>query len=697
MEELPPSVDLEEIEDYEESERWELESRWETLSLAENKLELEKEIDTLKKLEEMAEEILKREHEVKLLELKKVMETLGNEKILIFTEFKDTMDYLVEKIKSWGYSVNFIHGGMKLEERIEAEKVFKHETQVMVATEAAGEGINLQFCHLMINYDIPWNPVRLEQRMGRIHRYGQQKEVYVFNLVAEDTREGMVLAKIFEKLDEIKNAIGSDKVFDIIGDVFHGKNLFQLIVDAVANARSMEEIIRELGEIKVDEEYIAKIKNALGESLATRYIDYTRIKELTKKAKEYRLVPEYLEEFFKKAFEKAGGKYRVRRDGFIEVESIPFEIRKIAEENEFKNKYGSIPKKYPRITFDKDLAFKNPDVEFISFGHPLFEALLEWVSRNYFAKLQRGATFIDPSGRFDGVIWFFEGEVLDGRGEIAGKKLLAIYDNGEKLEEVNPAILWDLVPSKQSSTPNLALSKERAQDYAISAVESYKEEILKERERQAEIKKKYGIKSLEYLIGDLDADLVALYEREGKGEKVSLAIRNKEERKKQYEDALERLKREIQQEKSLTISMPRFLGAILVKPSSSDMVSDEEIERIGMEIAMHYERSQGREPEDVSKENLGFDIRSKGNGETRYIEVKARADEGEVALTYNEWLKAKRLKKEYWLYVVANAATNPTLYLIQNPAESLEVREKVEVVRFIVPLNEWKNKGFKVG
>ncbi len=126
------------------------------------------------------------------------------------------------------------------------------------------------------------------------------------------------------------------------------------------------------------------------------------------------------------------------------------------------------------------------------------------------------------------------------------------------------------------------------------------------------------------------------------------------------------------------------------------MISNEEIERIGMEIAMEYERMQGRNPEDVSEENLGFDIRSKGEGEIRYIEVKARRDEGEVALTWNEWFKAKRFKENYWLYVVSNAVKNPTLYIINNPAENLKVEEKIEVVRFIVPLEEWKNKGEKV-
>jgi len=690
--------DLEEIEDYEEEERWEYEKKWETLSIAENREELKREIETLEKLIEMAKEILKEENEVKISELRKVMESLGKEKILIFTESKDTLEYLVNKIKSWGYSVNYIHGGMNLYDRIKAESVFKNQTQVMVATEAAGEGINLQFCHLMINYDIPWNPNRLEQRMGRIHRYGQTKEVYAFNLVAEDTREGKVLSKLMDKLEEIRKAIGSDKVFDVIGEIFYGKNLYQLILEAVANTRRIDEILSEI-DIKVDEKYIAKIKEALGESLATRHIDYTRIKEMAEKAKEYRLIPEYVEEFFKKAFKKAGGRYKELEDSFISIEYVPLELRKFAEDTNFRNSYGNILRSYPKITFDKDTAFKNPDAEFISFGHPLMEALLERVNKNYFDKLKRGGIFVDPSGRCDGIIWFFEGEVKDGKGAVAGKRLMAFYDNGSEIKNVNPAILWDFVPTENNAPIKFGVEerKRKVVEYAIGSVEAYKKELMEERIRQAEIKRKYGIKSLDYLISRLDADLAELYERQEKGEKVELAIRNKEERKRKYEEALEKLRKEIEREISLTVSMPRLIGAVMVrKGTEEEMMEDEEIEKIGMEMAIEYERRDGRNPEDVSKENLGFDIRSRGKDEIRYIEVKARRDFGSVALTPNEWFKAKRFRQQYWLYVVVNAAKKPELYVINNPYENLEAFEKVEVVRFVVDKEEILEKGEKV-
>lgn len=715
VKEMPmTAIDLEEVEDYEEEKRWEHEKRWETLSIAENRAELEKEIFTLSDLIEKAKAILREECEVKLSELKKaieegfrkIREIHGNEKILIFTESKDTLEYLVKRIKSWGYAANFIHGGMRLEERINAEKIFQHETPVMIATEAAGEGINLQFCHLMINYDIPWNPNRLEQRMGRVHRYGQQKDVYVFNLVADSTREGKVLAKLFDKLEEIRKAVGSDKVFDVIGDTFYGKNLYQLVLDAVANARSMDDIIKEL-DIKVDENYIKEIKEALGESLATRHIDYTRIKEMADKAKEYRLIPEYVEEFFKRAFRQADGKFRIRKDGFMVIDSIPYEIRKIAEEVDFKNRYGSILRQYPKATFDKELAFKNPDAEFISFGHPLFEGLLEWVKRNYFANLQKGAMFKDPAGRYNGILWFFEGEVKDGKGDVAGKRLMAIFQelgvrdqelgiNGknQSLYEVNPAILWDFVHLDNNDSVRADINKEKVQGYAIGAVESYKQDIVEERNRQAEIKRKYGVKSLDFLIGELDAELAELYERQEEGDRVELAIRNKEERKRQYEAYLKTLQLEIEQEVSLAISMPKFIGAVLVKPEYSEKVGSKEMKEIGREFVKEYEREHGREPTDVP-DGYGYDLISKGTNEVRYIEIKGFSREGEADITPNEWFKAKRFKEQFWLYVVANAATSPTLYIINNPAEKLNVEEKIEVVRFMVPIEEWKAKGVK--
>lgn len=691
------SFDFESVEDLNESDRWQEEEIWETLSVAENREELKKEIKTIEGLINDARKVIEEEEEIKLKELKKSLNELEkkysdpkDKKILIFTESRDTLEYLDKKIRNWGYITNTIHGGMKLEERIKSESIFKNQTQILIATEAAGEGINLQFCHLMVNYDLPWNPNRLEQRMGRIHRYGQQKEVFIFNLVAEDTREGKVLRKLFRKLQEIKEALGSDKVFDCIGEVFFGENLFQLFLDAATNARNMDEILESL-EIKPDEEYIAKVKENLGESLATRFIDYTWIKEKSIKAKEYRLIPEYTETYFKKAFNKAGGKYReLKKDSFISIDSIPFEIRKISSEDNFKKSYGQLIKSYPKITFDKEIAFKTSDAEFVSLGHPLFEAMMSWTRNNCFPSLIQGTTFIDPDGKMNGYLLFYEGEIKDGSGNIAGKRLFSFYVGNNEVISVPPSIIWDLGEGKKEKQQSIDIDeiKKNVRNKVIQKLEEYKNELYEKRNHQAKIKEKYGIKSLDIIRLNLDKGLISLYDRKSKGENVDLAIRNKEIRKKEYENALEDLKEQIKKEKTLTLSMPRFVSIQRVKPKAKipdNMKSDEEIEKIGMKVAMEYERKCNRYPEDVSLENLGFDIRSQDKeGNLRYIEVKARAKTGPVALTKNEWFKAQRFKEDYYLYAVMNAAKSPKLFIIKDPSSELNPEEKIEVVRYVV-------------
>ncbi|MQY79007.1 MAG: DUF3883 domain-containing protein, partial [Bacteroidetes bacterium] len=706
------------VDDMSEEERWKVEEIWEALSTAENREELQKEIYIIDKLIDQAKTIIQNEEEKKLKEFKNSLRELSkkypdskDKKILIFTESRDTLEYLEKKIKTWGYHTNTIHGGMKLEERIKAESIFKNETDVMIATEAAGEGINLQFCHLMVNYDIPWNPNRLEQRMGRIHRYGQQKEVFVFNLVAIDTREGKVLHKLFEKLDEIRKAMGSDKVFDVLDEVLYNQNLSHLMMEAAANSRTIDEILKEI-DIKVDDEYISRVKENLGESLATRYIDYTRIKEMEQMAREHRLIPEYTESFFRKAFVKANGKLRERKDGFLAIDSVPFGIRSIADEDSFKKSFGDLLKKYPKATFDKEIAFKNQDAEFICFGHPLFEAMMNYIDQKYSDSLLTGATFFDPDGQLDGYIIFYEGEIDDGTGSIAGKRLFSFYVSDHSIRPVSASIIWDLAEATnnnqevidlpaQGSQAGIEEIKNKTSVKAIEDLEEYKSELLIERERQAEIKQKYGFKSLEYLIVKLDGDLIELYDRKERGENVDLAIRNKEERKTGYEKSLEELKIQIEKEKSLTMSMPRFKGIIRVLPQTTvdkEMRNDPEVELIGMEKAMEYERKQNRIPEDVSAENLGFDIRSHDpqTKTIRYIEVKARSKTAVVALTQNEWFKAKRFKDDYYLYAVMPTSNNPKLYIIQNPAENLKAEEKIEVVRFLISANEIINKSGNV-
>ena len=236
------------FDDLPEDEQMEIEARLEGVVASVDPIALREEIQRLGKLIEHARALEGREIESKLVKLRKVLSdnNVFNDpkmKLLIFTEHKDTLDYLagdgkdgrpLGKLRQWNLKTTQIHGGMKIGDRdtpgtrIYAEREFRDDAQVLVATEAAGEGINLQFCWFMVNYDIPWNPVRLEQRMGRIHRYGQEHDCLIFNFVAVNTREGRVLAKLLERLLEIRSELGTDQVFDVVGEVFPANLLEKL-------------------------------------------------------------------------------------------------------------------------------------------------------------------------------------------------------------------------------------------------------------------------------------------------------------------------------------------------------------------------------------------------------------------------------------------------------------------------------------
>ena len=694
-----PQYSEEEIGDMTDRQREEYEKMVETAVVVTDRNMLEKEVETIDSLIRKAKEIISGEEEVKLKQLRSALSELESKypdiedkKILIFTESKDTLTYLVDKIREWGYSVNFIHGGMSLQERVEAEQRFKQETQIMVATEAAGEGINLQFCHLMINYDLPWNPNRLEQRMGRIHRYGQKKEVYIVNMVAEDTREGRVLNRLFEKLELIRSALG-EKAFDVVGELLN-RSLASILTDAAAHAKDMDELLKEV-DIRTDPEYIRKVKEDLADSLATHIIDYTRIEEMRMKAEENRLIPEYTENFFITAFSLLDGRIKKRADGLYAIEKIPYELKSISREDDFRRSYGTLPKSYKKATFDKTIAFKNPDAEFISLGHPLFEALMLWIERNYSEKALTGANFIDPDGNMDGYLMFYEGEITDGTGEVAGKRLFCTYIDDKTVEPVSPDILWDLERGEpMRENVDITALKERTETEIIDVMREYQRELQAERKKQAAIKEKYGVRSLDILIGDLDDRALELEARREQGEDVELVIRNLVDKKRRYETARDELKDRIERERNLTMSMPSFIGIVRVLPGAKKRGTEpspedkKRIELVGMEMAMNYEREHGRIPEDVSsKTELGFDIRSMNpdGSLARYIEVKARAGRGPVEMTKNEWIKAKRFKDRYYLYVIWNASTpEPEFHMVRNPAENVNALEETEVVRYRV-------------
>jgi len=690
------SVDEEELEDLPEADRLRREQELvERLTAAETREELQQEIERLGELVRLARDVERREVETKLRELRRVMETeqlqRSGEKLLVFTESRETLEYLAERLRGWGLSVVTLHGGQNLDQRIAAEHEFRERAQVMVSTEAGGEGINLQFCALMVNYDIPWNPNRLEQRMGRIHRYGQQREVHIYNLVAIDTREGKVLRALFDKLERIKEALGSDRVFDVISEVLPGRSLQELIVEAVANRRHLEDIVAEIRAIP-DQEAVRRAREAALEGLATRHIDFQWVLGEERRARENRLVPEYIERFFERACRYLEVPLERRRDGLWRLPNVPLELRSLG--GEFQRRYGPVFRDYSKVAFDKAQA-RRQEATFVAPGHPLLEAVIEGVLGRAEDALRRGAVFADPDGRLDGWLWFLEAEVRDGNDQVAGRRLFCLYQPLEgPLQPLNSGVLWDLLPQGRSGDGLTAPDEGPVLDFAVRhLLEPYRQELLWERERVAAVRRKYGLRSLEAVLAECEARLLDYHTRRLKGEpvpdmEVDRVLRRKEEAEARRGE-LEALTR---RETSLLPSRPEVVAVARVVPkptAQSELAPDPAVEEAGMRVAMEYELRAGRSPEDVSRQNLGYDIRSVGaDGQVRYIEVKAHRTTGPLVLTANEWLMAKRLGAEYWLYVVDNALTAPALHAIQDPASKLLPQEVMGVVRYVV--NNWR-------
>ena len=730
------NISAEELEEMAEEDRLRIEEQLEHLTIAKNIEDVRAEIAELDRLIAQADRVRGQEIESKLVGLRDhVLRHLSERKLLIFTEFRDTLDYLVDKLRGWGYDVTTIHGQLNMDARIEAEHEFRDNAQIMVATEAAGEGINLQFCSLMVNYDIPWNPNRLEQRMGRVHRYGQRYEVHIWNAISRDTREGQILERLFEKLDRMKDALGSDRVFDIIGEIIPGSRLDELLKDAIFNQRRMEEIEQHIE--AVNEQTVHQtLERVFMTGLATRHIDYTGILKETLAAEENRLVPEYVGDYFLRAFRRLGGTVERRDDGSYAVSAVPFDLRRWGRDYAFKTTYGTLFREYKQVTFDKAYAREHPQAEFVAPGHPLLEAVNEEILTAFDGRANAYAVFGDPEGQREGVFWFVEGDVTDGTGQHAGKRVFCLYQALDgAIRQVNPAILWDHEPlpsqGEDESVPphvtDLLRHRDAVEDYIVTQVLlPFREEIAERRRRECQVKEKYGLRSLDYLIQESNQKILDYQMRQAAGEQLDLPLLNEQRNLEQLQQRRVELEREIRLERNLTVGEPRIIGAAAVLPiarpetityephapatlSTRDeraeyrvgagMQRDDAIEAVGMRVAMAYERDRGWHPEDVSGENHGFDVRStqyEADGsfaDVRYVEVKARARSGAIRLSSNEWKKARHFGDKFWLYVVTEAGTDaPQLHRIQDPAARFQMDEEIFATGFIIHKDTWQEQ-----
>ncbi len=700
----------EDIDDLPEDERLQIEEAAEAAVASVDPAVLKQEIAELAGLIDQARGLEQREVESKLTKLRQVLTDQNvfddpKMKLLVFTEHKETLDYLtgdgkdgrpLGKLRQWGLKTTQIHGGMKIGDRdtkgsrIYAEREFREDAQVLVATEAAGEGINLQFCWFMVNYDSPWNPVRLEQRMGRIHRYGQEHDCLIFNFVAMNTREGRVLAKLLERLLEIRNELGTDQVFDVIGEVFPSNQLERLFRDMYLRRLNVPAIEARIVQ-DVDPERFRKITSSTLEGLAKKELNLAALIGKSAEARERRLVPEVIEEFFVEAAPIAGIHPKpIQKDSHAyRIGKIPRALSSIGERLE--PRFGRLGNEYQRVVFDKSLLASDPTLEWVTPGHPLFEVVREDVVERVREDLKRGAVFYDLQSSAPVRLDVFGASIKDGRGNTISRRLFIVQTTIDgDLSIRQPTYLHGLAPASDGATvPDDATLPSRGDvERALveTALNPYLEEIGGQRAHELETIARHLEISLSELIHRANMSLAELVNRRVQGENIPGLegnISQAEAHLDELNNRLDRRRADLDMERHLAVGDIDHIGRAWVlphpernSPKIAPMVRDEEIERIAIEEAIRFEADRGWIVEDVQADDRGFDLISrkphphdaKTFTDVRFIEVKGRVAIGGIALSDNEYKTAGRLGNDYWLYAVFNCGTKPQLHPVQDPA-----------------------------
>ncbi len=448
-----PALDAEDVEDLEDAPDHEVEAAEEEIldqaTAARSINELKIEIETLKRLEALALAVRHSGTDTKWCELASLIGeifTVGGEtggtargiskrtdkvpppkpsphqKLVIFTEHRDTLNHLASRIKTLlgrEEAVVMIHGGMGREERVKAQESFKHdpEVRVLLATDAAGEGINLQRAHLMVNFDLPWNPNRLEQRFGRIHRIGQTEVCHLWNLVAEETREGDVYRKLLDKLEESRKALGG-QVFDVLGKLqFEGRALRELLIEAIRYG-DQDDVRARLTTVLENTLNRDQLRDLLEErALAHDAMDASRvhrIREEMERAEARRLQPFYIESFFHEAFRLLGGSAKQREPRRYEVTHVPAPVR---NRDRLIGIGEPVLPRYERIAFEKDLVAPpgQPPAAFVCPGHPLLDSVIDLTLERHRDLLKRGTILVDERdhGTRPRVLFYIEHVIQD--------------------------------------------------------------------------------------------------------------------------------------------------------------------------------------------------------------------------------------------------------------------------------------------
>ena len=679
-------MDREEVDAfYDETPAAEVEETEEELveraSAARTIAELEAEIQTLRALEGLAQRVHRSGTDQKWEQLSKLLQGDSEaspagelfdpqgyrRKLIIFTEHRDTLNYLTNRIRTLigrAETVVTIQGSMGHEDRRKAKEAFTQDpkVQILVATDAAGEGINLQRAHLMVNYDLPWNPNRVEQRFGRIHRIGQTEVCHLWNLVASETREGEVFNTLLQKLEQQRESLGG-AVFDVLGKCFTDTPLRQLLIEAIRYGDSPEGQAR-LTQVIDDALDIDHLRDLIEERALTHgTIDTTRLKDIREdmeRAEARRLQPHFIASFFREAFSHLGGTLREREPKRYEITHVPAVIR---NRDRVIGVGETVQKRYERITFEKDRIsiVGKPIAAFVSPGHPLLNATLDLIMERYRDLLKRGSLLVDPDDQNDEVrvLFYLEHAIQDGRVHRDGKRWVVSrqmqfveIDSDKTVRHPGYAPYLDYRPITDEEHSLVAPSLEaewlsgglesQIIDYAVECL--IPEHIKGVKARKEELVPKTIAAVKERLTKEINhwdnrANDLKLQEEAGK----PMARINSAGARQRADELSSRLKNrleELEQERRVSSIPPVVIGGCLVLPQGLlDRLRDEtpatvevsqvdrkRIDKLAVAAVLEAERSLGREPKEMPHENPGYDIESRDPRDNRllFIEVKGK-------------------------------------------------------------------------
>jgi superfamily II DNA or RNA helicase len=701
--ESPISSDmLGNIEEYGQDEIDELEELISTgATTAETIEQLALEVDTLKGLELMALGVLRSGVDTKWTELNRILDddlmidAAGNRrKLIIFTEPKDTLHYLLDKVRSRLGSpevVDVIHGGVSREDRRKVIERFMQDKDllVLIANDAAGEGVNLQRGHLMVNYDLPWNPNKIEQRFGRIHRIGQTEVCHLWNLVAADTREGEVYGRLLEKLEAAREALGG-RVYDVLGELFEGVPLKDLLFQAIQYGEQEEVRARLFRQVDgaVDQTHLLELLRR--RALTNDTMPEATVAELRlemERAEAMRLQPHHIQSFFVEAFQHLGGRLKRREVGRWEVTHVPVRIR---ERDRQIGTGAPIQKQYERICFEKSQINQQPVAAFICPGHPLLDAVISLIREQYEQIMRQGAVMVDQtdSGNALAAVFLLEHTVQDGRTTSAGKphvisqrlQFAAIDKTGQATNAgIAPHLnLRPAAPEEIDAVRNLLdeewltteLEKTAIRFATVELAQRHVAEVRARRLPEIEKVEQEVRTRLKKEINYWDSRAFELKEEEKAGKKTRLNWQNAQRRAEELAERQKRRMDQLERERFISSQPPRVRGGMVVIPQglldalkapivpsqfAEDPAARREIELAAMQAVMAAERALGNEPLDVSAQKIGYDIASHNPtlGHLRFIEVKGRIDGADsVMVTRQEVITSLHEPDKFILAVV---------------------------------------------